>query len=276
MFSKTLLIAALALAAAGNAQAARWSLIDAGSGFGFSDLSARLDGDTVATGGFTDLDATLGYAGLSGADFGSQTVASGTADTGYAHILSVDTLGDSATTMLYLGAAHSLGFTATSAGTVSDYLATQDVAVAGLKLRILGDAGEADGTPVTVNFSGMTDALVDHGLSADHVIGFDLDVTQLGMAGANLSLSWSGNNQWPVDISFASAVGQVLDLTLSLHLESTQTGGSLAYTAATPWLAGAATQFDGQLTVSAVPEPESYAMLLAGLGLVSLIARRRG
>lgn len=33
--------------------------------------------------------------------------------------------------------------------------------------------------------------------------------------------------------------------------------------------------FSSNLTVAAVPEPESYAMLLAGLGLVGAIARRR-
>ena len=31
----------------------------------------------------------------------------------------------------------------------------------------------------------------------------------------------------------------------------------------------------GQLYVAAVPEPESYAMLLAGLGLIGFAARRR-
>ena len=33
--------------------------------------------------------------------------------------------------------------------------------------------------------------------------------------------------------------------------------------------------FSSNLTVAAVPEPESYAMLLAGLGLVGAVARRR-
>ncbi|MCZ4304018.1 FxDxF family PEP-CTERM protein [Zoogloeaceae bacterium G21618-S1] len=274
MFNKKLLVAALAFSALGNAQAARWSLVDTGLGFGFSDLSATLGGDTVVTGDVTDLEAGFGNAGLTGADFGIQPVASGDADTGYAHTLFVDTLGDSATTALYLGAAHTLGFAATSAGTASGYMATQDVAAYGMKLRIIGDAGEADGTPVMVNFSGIADMLVDAGLPATHTIGIDLDVTQAGMPGSSVSLSWLGNNSWPVDVSFASAVGQELDLTLALHLESTQTSG-LSYTAGQHWVAGASAQFDGQLTVSAVPEPERYAMLLAGLGLVGLIARRR-
>jgi hypothetical protein len=46
------------------------------------------------------------------------------------------------------------------------------------------------------------------------------------------------------------------------------------------WLSGPdrSVKFQGKidnLTVAAVPEPESYAMLLAGLGLVGAIARRR-
>jgi hypothetical protein len=32
---------------------------------------------------------------------------------------------------------------------------------------------------------------------------------------------------------------------------------------------------NGAFTVTAVPEPESYAMLLAGLGLLGVAARRR-
>ncbi|KAA3653948.1 MAG: PEP-CTERM sorting domain-containing protein [Proteobacteria bacterium] len=121
----------------------------------------------------------------------------------------------------------------------------------------------------------MADVLLDRGLSADHVIGLDLEIRQAGQPDTVRSLSWSGDASTPVGLSFASVVGQVLDLTLSLHLHSTQTGGSLAYATGEQWLTGAAAQFDGQLTVSAVPEPESYAMLLAGLGLVGLIARRR-
>ena len=41
-------------------------------------------------------------------------------------------------------------------------------------------------------------------------------------------------------------------------------------------LAGKNTIYSGELTVSAVPEPETYAMMLAGLVAVGFLARRRG
>ena len=40
-------------------------------------------------------------------------------------------------------------------------------------------------------------------------------------------------------------------------------------------LAGKSTVYSGEMTVTAVPEPETYAMMLAGLAAVGFLARRR-
>jgi hypothetical protein len=40
-------------------------------------------------------------------------------------------------------------------------------------------------------------------------------------------------------------------------------------------LAGAKAAYSGELSVTAVPEPQTYALLLAGLGVMGLVARRR-
>ena len=38
---------------------------------------------------------------------------------------------------------------------------------------------------------------------------------------------------------------------------------------------GLRVEFDASSVAAAVPEPETYAMLLAGLGMLGLVARRR-
>jgi len=62
-----------------------------------------------------------------------------------------------------------------------------------------------------------------------------------------------------------------------LSLTSTYLQAAQSYTGAPQYVLTklASPQFQDLVTVSAVPEPETYAMLLAGLGVIGFVARRR-
>ena len=75
------------------------------------------------------------------------------------------------------------------------------------------------------------------------------------------------NAQSTSPITFNSFGGQLY------NLDSRYGGTSMGYGTA---FAHSSAFGAGTLTVSAVPEPETYAMLLAGLGALSFVGRRRG
>ena len=76
--------------------------------------------------------------------------------------------------------------------------------------------------------------------------------------GGTFSGKWDpteGNNT-----NFAAQVGNILNGLSYINFHTTQFGGG---------------EIRGALQVAAVPEPESYALMLAGLGAVGWAARRR-
>lgn len=137
-------------------------------------------------------------------------------------------------------------------------------------------------------FSGTLDSGIFSGQSYSGNFSFDdaaltgLDAEWLSVG--NLSFSFLGNTFTLSDAAAPAEVGYFNGtfLGLSYSVESSEPKFSfiagyedtsdafLAYDTAVLGDSGA-----GSVIYAAVPEPESYAMLLAGLGLMGVVARRR-
>lgn len=270
----------LALAAQAPVQAAGWSLLSPGYGVDFLDQSGLVDGQASGTGvlgALQDLSAS-GQVLLADSVAGqAQAVGTAIVEQGHSHLVSVDTQLAPAAVDVMLSAAQYWNVSATQGTEVSGFNLTQDLALGGLRLLIVGDAGEAVGTRVRVSFSGSADALFG-GLAGQGEIGLSLDISRGAGTGAE-SLArhdslWSAGGSQQIQLSFEAVVGDELVLTLAAHQQLTQ--------GAPVWLgAGEGLAIDrsgllqGQLTVAAVPEPQSLAMLLAGAVVIGGVLRRR-
>lgn len=134
--------------------------------------------------------------------------------------------------------------------------------------------GEAIGTPVRVDVAGSAESLwASSGPALDVVPTFDLVVRD---AGANILGSWQGldaGGSESFSFSFQGLVGQVLSFSLS-H-DSQALGGAAALAAGAGHSLDSAVWLQGTISVTAVPEPESYALFLAGLTAIGLFGHCR-
>lgn len=186
----------------------------------------------------------------------------------------------------------SLGFAAQASAAVIDFESLshvdEDVAYTsesfyaedGFLLSILGSPNYSFSSWGTLNpfYSGST-ALIndnDDGLTQLSQIGGGL----FSLSSITLSTLAPGISEDGADVSFTGLLGNGTTVSQSFHIvdgaaQIFSFNTSFTNLASVTWSNTAMYhQFD-DINVAAVPEPESYAMLLAGLGLIGALARRR-
>jgi hypothetical protein len=268
-FTKTLLAALLATLGTTAAQAASLSLIT-GSVAGSLAVQASVNDQAVGIEAALDDLSGVGY--LLGAGSGDASRAlspAGMLTHLWSASASLDTTLNPAAAAFQAGSASVLGIDAAGRFDGSD---DSSSLLLDAELAILS-TGEAEGSAVRVDVSGVADALFgSSGPGVQALPTFDLVVRD---AGSNILGSWQGlpaGSSGSFSFSFQSQIGQVLSFSLSHY--SSLTADGLALAAGTAHTLDVSTLIDGQISVSAVPEPETYALLLAGLAALGLLHGR--
>lgn len=265
------LLAALALTAlfAGSANAAYFDRVDYLAAGGYSAIT---NGAAVSDAAL-DLSGATGDVAIFGANSFSSYLGSGTLEHSYAAdaFLTFSTSG----TDLSMRISQSLAGSGASAWTVATgHQQDAFVDMTAVTLKVVGEVGEANGTAVNVSFSGIADAIFDYNTaSSSGFLGLSVARGNTVVGEYLWDVQQSGSQN--VDFSFTAAVGEELTFSSYILNNIALPGTSFAPSAASFTLAESATSFNGRFTVAAVPEPETYAMLLAGLGLLGFVQRRR-
>ena len=133
--------------------------------------------------------------------------------------------------------------------------------------------GEAVGSAVRLTVVGTADSLFgSSGPGVQALPSFDLVVRD---AGYNILGSWQGlaaGSSGSFSFSFDSQVGQLLSFSLS-H-DSSLMADAADISAGLGATVDLSSTLSGSISVSAVPEPESYALFLAGLAAIGLLHGR--
>jgi len=177
-------------------------------------------------------------------------------------------------TSLHLALTHGLTVTAESALSAISHQQDALADLSAVTLRIAGTAGEAAGTAVQVTFAGNASAVLDIGAPGAGYLGLGLSVARGDVVLGDYLWDVTATGQQAVNFSFAGIVGEAL--TFSGYMLSGAALESADFAAdVSPYrMVDVAAHLDGNFTMAPVPEPETWLLLLAGLGMVGAWARR--
>ena len=139
---------------------------------------------------------------------------------------------------------------ALAAGSVSAFAGDQTIDLSSGTGSFIGSAPLLEGGNDVITFSGLADGTYNFVLTLS---GQNIIWDSVSLNGQEASVLYFGK----ISFGYLESVGQT-----PFVLTLTGTGDSRAL-------------YSGELTVTAVPEPGTYALLLAGLGVVGFVARRR-
>ena len=150
----------------------------------------------------------------------------------------------------------------------STFSADTLVSMPNLKLKIVGD-GEAIGANVAISFALESTAVNSYAMNGG-ALTMDIAFTgpDGGTSSALIDFSSESMRTESFTFGFNGKVGDEFQLSDNM-MSNLSTDGLQAVDAS------ASGQLVGSFSIAAVPEPEQYAMLLAGLGLLGFAARRR-
>ena len=254
----------------GGAQAAYFERVDYQGAGGYS---ATTNGTPVSDAAL-DLSPPSGDVTLFGANAFDTSLTNGS----LAHSYAADAylIFSAASTDLSMSLSQSMGATASGALSIASHQQDAFIDLTAVKLRIVGQAGETNGSAVNVSFAGNASALYDfNSVVSGGYLGLGLSVSRgADVVGEYLwDVQQTGNQS--LRFSFAGIVGEELAFSSYMLSGASLANANFAQSTSPYTLAEAGASLNGSFTITAVPEPESYAMLLAGLGLVGFIARRR-
>jgi hypothetical protein len=265
------LMTALVLAGLGSvAQAAHFERVDYFAAGGYSATTNAISVDDTVN----DTSPASGTVSLSGSRQLTQSLGNGSLTQGYSAdaALSFST----ASTYLAMTLSQTLAANASGALSVSSHQQDAFLDLSSINLKIVGQGGEANGSAVQVSFAGAANALYNvESVVSGGYLGLGMSVSRGNTVVGEYFWDVQQSGLQPVNFSFTGTVGEQLTFS-SFMLTGAMLENASFVQANTPYaLVDASATLNGNFTIAAVPEPESYAMLLAGLGLVGAVARRR-
>lgn len=261
---------ALALAATGlSAQAAHFQIVGPSliGGYTYAEATTSVFGTVSADAQVDDLSsaqALLGFGML------SKSPSDGSSTISYDWVCEVtlDAQTDATAVGFTLGGTSALGFEGIQGlqGLVESSRVTLDTT-----LKIASD-GEAAGSAIRMLIGGTAESLFSASLSVTEP---DTSFSLIASWGGQ-SVSYSGNGMAEAfDLSLDTVVGAEITLSLSYITRPGWVGAAIDIPSGTVQGFEESGLMAGTLALAPVPEPEQYALLLAGLGLIGAAAHRR-